>query len=130
MLVYYLMKHWQHWIITLLILALPVAGIAGFTNIHCLSSADLVFDQGEAQSNSHCSNSAFDTIDNSTQPAGCPCDCSQNMDCLSAGINIFTVTSLIKLMTNLASSLRTLDSADQFTSFYPPPVFRPPILFS
>ncbi len=125
------MKSWRLGIISLLILALPVASIATTSNIHCINHIDSAPTQAELSSSDHCSSEdSFKTATDSSQPAECPCDCNSTLGCLSSGVNSFALSTLTKATIAAYGSQLSIDQIDQFTSFHSPPLIRPPITIS
>lgn len=121
----------RKWLITLLILALPMASMASITNIHCMDSTESKTLQIEYSSADHC-NSSNDTnsIKNSSLSTECSCDCNDTLGCLNNSANGFALTTSIKFHITFSDSHLNLDKINQLVSFHSPPLTRPPITAS
>ena len=126
------MGTWRKIFIYLLILALPVSTMAGLdVNTDCPHSTQESNVLIKQSTDSHCettTNSDF-VADLSTAPTS-DCQCHNNLDCTSAGINLAAIAS--------SSKFAFTDSNDQVISYLVnhllpvtlTPLFRPPISIS
>lgn len=130
------MRYYRTWIIAILILALPIASMATISNIHCMDKSESISLKAElklAESSlaDHCDRSDVNQAANdSTLPTDCSCDCNDNLGCLNSIGNSFALTSNMNLSITSSDSQIYLNQSDQFASFHPPPLIRPPIIIS
>lgn len=121
------MRNWRIWIITMLILALPVASMATISNIHCMSNTESTTVLIDLSSTDHCDNSGLNAVKDSSLPTECSCDCNDTLGCLNSSTSGFALTTYIKSSISFSNSQLNIDLIDQLISFHSPPLIRPPI---
>lgn len=125
------MKFWRTWIVTLLVLALPLTSIANTFNSHCEDTKDATTEHVAPQSDDHCAtDDPLNGVKDSSQPTECGCDCSDSLGCLTTSANVFTATTVNHSITFRHHTSNTAEPIDQYISFQPPPLIRPPIFLS
>jgi len=125
------MNTWRIWIITLLILALPVASMAAISNTHCINITQPAPANIELPSTDHCkNNNELNVIKDTSLPIECSCDCKDTLGCLNNSATGFALSTYIKPFVTSSISQLNIDQINQFNSFHSPPLIRPPITIS
>ena len=124
------MRNWRIWIITLLILALPVASLATISNIHCMNDTQSASVQVEPSSADHCDDNKDLNATKDSSPTECSCECKDTLGCLNSSASGFALSTYIKPIITSSHLQLNIEFIDQFNSFHSPPLIRPPITVS
>ena len=122
------MRYWRISIITLLILALPIASMATISNFHCMTDAQSVSAQMELSLDDHCDSNNDLNTSNDSPPAECSCDCKDTLGCLNSSAFGFALSNLTRPIITPSHLQLSSELIDQLNSFHTPPLIRPPII--
>lgn len=124
------MSYWRTLIITLLILALPIASLATISNIHCMTDAQSASGPMDLSLDGHCKSNNDLKTSNDSLPAECSCDCNDSLGCLNSSASGFALSNFIRPIITPSHLQLNVEFIDQLHSFHSPPLIRPPIIFS